>query len=126
MASPQPFGTLLSRARAKGLFGVFGLVIAITTPFAPFSWPAAECNAELAACEQRHGGPAHRVHARLLDNPSDRADADEASVTVYVTKTGKKYHRAGCRHLSRSKIPLPLDAAARSYGPCAHCRPPTP
>ena len=28
----------------------------------------------------------------------------DALITVYVTKTGKKYHKAGCRYLSKSKI----------------------
>jgi hypothetical protein len=44
--------------------------------------------------------------------------------TVYVTKTGEKYHQAGCRSLARSSIPMALDQAARRYGPCSICRPP--
>ncbi len=43
--------------------------------------------------------------------------------TVYVTRTGTKYHRAGCRHLRRSSIPISLDEARRSYDPCKVCRP---
>jgi hypothetical protein len=30
------------------------------------------------------------------------AVAQSADTTVYVTKTGAKYHKAGCRSLSRS------------------------
>jgi len=44
--------------------------------------------------------------------------------TVYVTKTGKKYHRVGCRYLSRSMIPISLKEAVYSYGPCSVCNPP--
>jgi hypothetical protein len=44
--------------------------------------------------------------------------------TVYVTKTGAKYHSAGCRHLSKSSIPMPLDEAADRYSPCSICHPP--
>lgn len=44
--------------------------------------------------------------------------------TVYVTKTGKKYHRAGCRYLSRSMIPISLKEATYSYAPCSVCNPP--
>lgn len=44
--------------------------------------------------------------------------------TVYVTKTGKKYHRAGCRYLSRSMIPISLKEGVYSYGPCSVCNPP--
>jgi endonuclease YncB( thermonuclease family) len=44
---------------------------------------------------------------------------------VYVTKTGEKYHRAGCRSLARSQIPMPLAEAATRYGACGICKPPT-
>jgi len=44
---------------------------------------------------------------------------------VYVTRTGKKYHREGCRYLSASKIPMALkDAKERGYTACKVCRPP--
>lgn len=45
--------------------------------------------------------------------------------TVYITKTGSKYHTSGCRYLSRSKIPISLEDAIRRYSPCSVCRPPT-
>ena len=46
--------------------------------------------------------------------------------TVYITKTGKKYHDDGCRFLSRSKFSIELsDAIARGYGACSVCKPPT-
>ena len=49
-----------------------------------------------------------------------------AEQTVYVTKTGKKYHTAGCRYLSRSQYSMKLkDAVNAGYTPCSACRPPT-
>lgn len=45
-------------------------------------------------------------------------------VTVYVTKTGSKYHRLGCRYLKKSCIPMNLSDAKRRYGPCSVCKPP--
>jgi len=43
---------------------------------------------------------------------------------VYITKTGSKYHRSGCRYLSRSKIPImKSEAIARGYTPCSVCNP---
>jgi hypothetical protein len=43
---------------------------------------------------------------------------------VHITRTGKKYHAAGCRHLSRSDIPISReDAIARGYTPCSVCNP---
>ena len=45
---------------------------------------------------------------------------------VYITRTGKKYHRDGCRSLSKSKIEVTLtEAKARGYGACKICKPPT-
>ncbi|HEX7086143.1 MAG TPA: hypothetical protein VF198_07250 [Vicinamibacterales bacterium] len=61
--------------------------------------------------------------AVAADAPSI-ATADDGDTTVYVTRTGKKYHRDGCRSLSRSRIPMKLSEAARRFGPCAVCRPP--
>lgn len=50
---------------------------------------------------------------------------EPAGVTVYITKTGAKYHRAGCRYLSKSCIPISLEEAKkRGYGPCSVCNPP--
>lgn len=50
---------------------------------------------------------------------------DQKELTVYITRTGKKYHRAGCRYLSKSQIPISLkDAVNRGYGPCSVCNPP--
>jgi micrococcal nuclease len=46
------------------------------------------------------------------------------AVTVYVTRTGEKYHSAGCRYLARSQIPMALAEAAARYGACSVCRPP--
>jgi hypothetical protein len=49
---------------------------------------------------------------------------DAKEITVYVTRTGTKYHRGSCRYLSQSKIPMPLSEAKRSYDPCSVCKPP--
>lgn len=44
--------------------------------------------------------------------------------TVYITRTGSKYHRSSCQYLRRSRIPVSLKEAKQSYGPCSVCRPP--
>jgi micrococcal nuclease len=47
-------------------------------------------------------------------------------ITVYITKTGKKYHLSGCSSLSKSKIPISLsDAISAGFGPYGNCKPPT-
>ncbi len=44
---------------------------------------------------------------------------------VYVTRTGRKYHKEGCRYLSKSKIPIKLSKAKeQGYTPCSVCKPP--
>jgi micrococcal nuclease len=53
------------------------------------------------------------------------AAASDTNTTVYVTRTGEKYHRAGCRSLARSQIPMQLSEAAARYGACGICKPPT-
>jgi hypothetical protein len=48
------------------------------------------------------------------------------SQTVYITKTGAKYHSEGCRYLSKSKIAIDLsDAITKGYGACSVCKPAT-
>ena len=50
---------------------------------------------------------------------------DNQSVEVFITKTGAKYHRDGCRHL-KSRIPISLaDAGKRGYTGCLVCNPPS-
>lgn len=50
---------------------------------------------------------------------------EEQSVTVYITKSGTKYHRAGCRYLSKSSMPVSLETLdTEKYSPCSICKPP--
>ncbi|HLD35785.1 MAG TPA: thermonuclease family protein [Planctomycetota bacterium] len=49
---------------------------------------------------------------------------EQKEITVYVTRTGSKYHRADCKYLAKSKIPMPLKEAKTKYGPCSVCNPP--
>ena len=52
------------------------------------------------------------------------AKMDAGDVIVYVTRTGAKYHRASCRYLAKSSIPMPLKEAKQRYTPCSVCNPP--
>ena len=45
----------------------------------------------------------------------------EGEITVYVTKSGKKYHRGSCRW---GNIPIILSEARERYPPCSRCTPP--
>lgn len=45
--------------------------------------------------------------------------------TVYITKSGTKYHRSGCGYLKSSKFSITLEEAIdRGYTPCSVCKPP--
>ena len=47
------------------------------------------------------------------------------SQTVYVTRTGEKYHNDGCRYLSRSQIETTVAKAKENgYTACSVCKPP--
>ncbi|MDR1194849.1 MAG: hypothetical protein LBL00_00040 [Endomicrobium sp.] len=51
--------------------------------------------------------------------------AASADTTVYITRTGAKYHISSCSSLSKSKIPISLgNAVSGGYGPCKRCGPP--
>lgn len=55
---------------------------------------------------------------------ASQVEAQKISTTVYITKTGAKYHRDGCKYLSKSKIAISLENARSSYSPCSVCSPP--
>ena len=42
---------------------------------------------------------------------------------VYITRTGSKFHRAGCRYLRRSSIKIDRSDAEKYYTPCSICNP---
>ena len=45
---------------------------------------------------------------------------------VYITKTGKKYHKGNCSYLKKSKITTTLEEACKAgYTPCSRCKPPS-
>lgn len=54
--------------------------------------------------------------------PKQTASNTSSSRTVYITKTGDKYHASGCRYLKKSKIAIDLaDAKAQGYTACSVC-----
>jgi hypothetical protein len=68
-------------------------------------------------------GGAFAVPPLQQTTPQQQSQTKEQ--TVYITKTGKKYHTATCRYLSKSKIPISLrDAKANGYTACSVCKPP--
>lgn len=69
--------------------------------------------------------PAHTPTPTPAPTPTPVA-VQEPTVTdtVYITATGSKYHRAGCRYLSKSQIAIDRsDAKAQGYTACSVCKP---
>jgi hypothetical protein len=51
--------------------------------------------------------------------------AQSSDPTVYITRTGEKYHVGSCSYLRQSKISISLSEAKRQgYTPCSRCNPP--
>lgn len=70
------------------------------------------------------GNPPPTASTPRASSPAPSPVAPTTGVTVYVTTTGQKYHADGCRYLAKSKIPMALDVATGTYGPCSVCNPP--
>jgi endonuclease YncB( thermonuclease family) len=62
-----------------------------------------------------------QLWAPVASPAEDSADPEQL---VYVTRTGTKYHREGCRLRARSQIPIALKNVGR-HTPCSVCNPPT-
>lgn len=79
------------------------------------------CNFESAyANETSFGSNLSIIRANLLKKSLNDLPNEQV---VYVTKTGKKYHRQGCHYL-KSSIPMTIDnALIMGYDPCKVCRP---
>lgn len=72
------------------------------------------------------GRPAAKAEPRAppaATTPTPKAEP-ESDVTVFVTRTGSKYHRGSCSYLRKSRTPMKLSEARGRYGPCSRCRPP--
>jgi len=56
--------------------------------------------------------------------PTIAANIQPVQEVVYITKTGKKYHKATCRYLKSSKIKVAKTEAKESgYTACKVCKP---
>ena len=56
-----------------------------------------------------------------LSSPSFATASKDEAKTVFVTRTGQKFHLSGCRHLRKSAIPVLLSNAISRYSPCKVC-----
>jgi len=80
------------------------------------------------ACRQHRGLWAKGVPVPPWDYRARQATARPptrpAADTVYITRTGKCFHRKTCKSVRNSRIPLRRsDALRRGYRPCLICKP---
>lgn len=79
---------------------------------------AAAKEAEEAAAKQKVEEEAEAEEQQQTEN----ASAEEQEQTVYITNSGTKYHKSGCKYLKKSKTAISLsDALAQGYEPCKVC-----
>lgn len=57
-------------------------------------------------------------------NVENTTPTTDAVYEVFITNTGTKYHKSGCRHLKSSSIPISKkEATSQGYEPCKVCKP---
>lgn len=87
----------------------------------------AEAKAQAEARAKAEAEAAAQAEAQRKQQEAEAAAAaaqqqQQQAETVYVTRTGKKYHRYGCQYLRKSCIPISLDDAInQGYTPCSKC-----
>lgn len=68
--------------------------------------------------------PSASAEPAKADEQTNTVQSADGNTTVYVTKSGKKYHSDGCSSLKKSKIPITLAEAKLEYEPCLKCNAP--
>lgn len=77
-----------------------------------------------SVCARSEAGTPHSYQPPASRATVDSAPPTSGGDTVYVTRTGSKYHCDGCRYLARSQIPMSrAEAITSGYTPCSVCRP---
>ena len=116
--------TLEAEARAAKR----GLWAEAKTAVAPWEWRRGKRPVLLArsTVASRTGGTTPRsttaAAASPVRAPVPLRRAAPIGNIVYITRTGSKYHEAGCRHLRLSQSSVSLkDAEAQGFAPCKHC-----
>ncbi len=87
------------------------------------SLPEQNIESASAISETSEPSPAEADKPNTADTVSVTTHA-QAGSTVYLTKSGTKFHRDGCSSLSKSKIAIAYeDAVERGFEPCGRCKP---
>ena len=77
-----------------------------------------------SATKKETQAPTKKTTPAPTKKPATTSKPADVSATVYITDTGKKYHRSGCRYLESSKHAISLEKAKQNgYTPCSVCKP---
>ena len=77
-----------------------------------------------AAATSKYKATSVKIKITVTNGSSGTSSSTSSSRTVYITKTGAKYHTGWCRYLWNSKIAIKLrDAVRYGYTACSVCRP---
>ena len=100
----------------KNRFLTFGLIFALFVPFSVITG---------LSFNNEDGEAFTNSSSELSAVAKCQEKKEKKEVYVYITKTGKKYHKGSCRYLKKSKIKISLkDACKRGYTSCKVCKPP--
>lgn len=105
----------------KSKVGLWGL----PNPIPPWNYRGTAIQPEATNTPVRASLASGLSSTRITTQESPQALSQASdSTSVYVTKTGAKYHTGSCSHLRRSRIPMSLsDATNAGYSPCSVCNP---
>lgn len=73
--------------------------------------------------KQADSGVGNAAAAPVLRPAVAQRTADTQAAVVYITRTGSKYHRAGCRFLKSGNTVSVDEAKVKGLTPCSVCRP---
>nr|WP_315022511.1 hypothetical protein [uncultured Aminipila sp.] len=80
--------------------------------------------AENQAVLESQAATSAQAAAEVQDKVETAEQSQSNEYTVYITETGSKYHRDGCRYLKQSQISISKsNAINQGYTPCSICNP---
>lgn len=81
-------------------------------------------NGKTTSCEVVVNEVTSPKKAPTQNTPTSTQHHDHVGTTVYITNTGNKYHRAGCRYLKKSQQSISKNnAVTQGYEACKVCKP---
>ena len=80
------------------------------------------CYITVPSTQKKSTTSSHHTTHHSSTNGTTQSSNNYVGETVYITRTGEKYHRDGCRYLRRSQIAISLsEAKNEGYTACSVC-----